>query len=164
MNNDALGTAEGRSCSVIGVSFTENTVVRTSFIRNRSGRIRESSREHVPIEQYVSVESWKPSRSRVSLLCFTSRNVSATFVKFNASNAFPGDKDARSIHHHNYVLRQHRAERGLYLHTRDTVERARQCFIFIRLIFFFSLEIVTTRRSHSRIICATNMTTGNFRL
>lgn len=45
-----------------------------------------------------------------------------------------------SIHHHNYVLRQHRAERGLYLHTCDTVERARQCFIFIRLIFFFFLS------------------------
>lgn len=55
-----------------------------------------------------------------------------------------------SIHDHNYVLREHRAERGLYLHTCDTV-RARWCFIFAHLIFFF-FEIVTTRRSTSHAI------------
>lgn len=169
LNNDALGTAEGRSCSVIGVSFTENTVVRTSFIRNRSGRIRESSREHVPIEQYVSVESWKPSRSRVSLLCFTSRNVSATFVKFNASNAFPGDKDARSIVDSWSQLCPERTSSGAgFVFTYVWHGKSAVTFYFYTFDFFFSkswrLDAHESRDFGSTNICATNMTTGNFGL
>ena len=73
-----------------------------------------------------------------------------------------------SIHDHNYVLREHRAERGLYLHTCDTV-RARWCFIFAHLIFFFFRNRDDSTLDESRDfgftnICATNMTTGNFAL
>lgn len=90
------------------------------------------------------------NRQGRAFLCFALRRATcpATFVKFNASNAFPGDKDARSIVDPWSQLCPERTSGGAGLvFTYVRHGKSALMFYFYTFDFFFSLEIVTTRRS-----------------